>query len=144
MDLISLLLTFACMVTVSYATLGHICSYNSECDQGECCQILSAVMVVSKKRQLDWMTTTPGGTVGSCQLYQTEGSSCHPLDVLNGYCSCEPGTQCTEVEEPTTTTTTTTTTTPEPSDCSDPNGPTTPSIAKRTPGRPGYQWLCTA
>ncbi|CAL1543435.1 unnamed protein product [Lymnaea stagnalis] len=140
MDLTSLLLTVACMVAVSYATVGDTCSYDVECDQGECCQILSRIMVVSKKRQPDWMTTPPGGTRGTCQLYQTEGHSCDSLDVANGYCSCEPGTQCTEVEKATTPTITE----QDRSLNEDDSKLTTPYLARRSPVKPGYSWICMA
>ncbi|CAL1543433.1 unnamed protein product [Lymnaea stagnalis] len=131
-----LLLTVAAAVTVTYAAVGATCSNNVQCGQGECCQILSEYMIMSKKRQLDWMTTTPPyptrGTLGSCQRYQLEGSSCNPFDKINGYCSCEPGTRCVQHEYPITSTTEPTT-----------EGPTstTPHLAKRTFGRPGYVWF---
>ncbi|KAK3719816.1 hypothetical protein RRG08_040118 [Elysia crispata] len=85
--------TIACVFTVAYATVGQRCTDVSQCDAGECCQILSEFMVVSK-RDLTSLLKQPIEKAGTCQKYKMEGDYCNSFDKMNGYCSCAPGLSC--------------------------------------------------
>ncbi|CAL1543432.1 unnamed protein product, partial [Lymnaea stagnalis] len=37
---------------------------------------------------------------GTCQKYTLEGGNCWWYNKINGYCSCEPGTECNAYEIP--------------------------------------------
>ncbi|RUS69250.1 hypothetical protein EGW08_022989 [Elysia chlorotica] len=84
--------TIACVFTVTYATLGQMCTDVSQCGTGECCQILSEFMVVSKRELLPFKQ--PIQKSGTCQKYKMEGEHCNSFDKMNGYCSCAPGLTC--------------------------------------------------
>ncbi|CAL1543430.1 unnamed protein product, partial [Lymnaea stagnalis] len=79
-------------VLIHQAVVGTPCAVEDQCDVGECCQILSEFMVVSKKR-----------AAADCDSPMAEGSGCGTFDKMNGYCSCEPGTYCHVYEIPITT-----------------------------------------
>ncbi|KAI8798933.1 U3-aranetoxin-Ce1a [Biomphalaria glabrata] len=103
---------------VSQALVGKPCTQVSECDAGECCQILSQFMVVSK-RQSGSLFQNP--TNGTCQKYRVEGDNCSTFEKMNGYCGCEPGTTCHMYEVPL---------------------PTTLVTSRDMAiARPGYQWV---
>ncbi|XP_059151293.1 uncharacterized protein LOC131937704 [Physella acuta] len=120
-------LALACVLAVSDALVGKVCTVESECDAGECCQILSQFMVMSR-RQVDILPLATSQKNGTCQKYQLEGSGCYNLDKMNGYCSCEPGTYCHTYEIPWTTV--------------PPTAPPT-EVNKRMPplNRPGFMWI---
>ncbi|CAL1532637.1 unnamed protein product [Lymnaea stagnalis] len=81
-------LACVCLAVVSVtAAVDKTCTDNSQCDAGECCQILSEFMIVSKR-----------ATSGTCQKYALESEPCGLYDRINGYCSCTPGTTCTAEE----------------------------------------------
>ncbi|GFR72358.1 U3-aranetoxin-Ce1a-like isoform X1 [Elysia marginata] len=87
-------LTIACLFAVTYAAVGQICTDESQCDAGECCQILSEFMVVSKK-DLQPIKLDPSiQKTGTCQKYKMEGAYCNSFEKMNGYCSCAPGLSC--------------------------------------------------
>merc|ERR1712241_1274988 len=89
-------------VTFSQAKPGTVCVDQTQCEQGECCQILSEFMVVSKRQaQLQTLLpfTKPAKT-GTCQSYSTEGSHCNSFDKMNGYCSCGPTLSCQSRKDP--------------------------------------------
>ncbi|XP_059151316.1 uncharacterized protein LOC131937722 [Physella acuta] len=112
----------ACVIASTSALVGETCTRDDQCDAGECCQILSLFMIASR-RQLEAINMLQSPTSGTCQKYQLEGDSCSTFEKMNGYCSCEPGTEChmTEVPLPTDT-------------------PTSKMIIMLPP-RPGYQWV---
>nr|KAI8757444.1 U3-aranetoxin-Ce1a-like [Biomphalaria glabrata] len=84
---------------VSQALVGKPCTQVSECDAGECCQILSAFMVMSR-RQAQAISLFQNPTNGTCQKYKLEGDNCGSFEKINGYCGCEPGTTCHMYEVP--------------------------------------------
>ncbi|CAL1543426.1 unnamed protein product [Lymnaea stagnalis] len=93
--------TLCCIFAGTMALVGKSCTSNSQCDPSECCQILNAFMVVSK-RLVGASSWSPRKqpTKGTCQKYQLEGETCGTFDKMNGYCSCEPGTTCHTYEVP--------------------------------------------
>ncbi|XP_059155909.1 uncharacterized protein LOC131940978 [Physella acuta] len=71
------------------AEVGLVCTDHAQCGAGECCQILSEFMVMSRR-----------AGPGTCQMYSLEGEPCGLYDKMNGYCSCTPGTSCVAREVP--------------------------------------------
>ncbi|KAH9496016.1 hypothetical protein Btru_014915 [Bulinus truncatus] len=63
------LFTVALVITCSQALVGRVCKVESECDVGECCQILSQFMVSSKRQDVSPKT-------GTCQKFSVEGEGC--------------------------------------------------------------------
>nr|KAG5685275.1 hypothetical protein BaRGS_021008 [Batillaria attramentaria]KAG5687997.1 hypothetical protein BaRGS_022938 [Batillaria attramentaria] len=88
------LLVFVLVVTFAWvqARVGEVCHTETECDAGECCQIMSLFQVVSR-RQID-MVDPNAPRAGTCQLYKTENQTCSSFEKINGYCGCGPGLQC--------------------------------------------------
>ncbi|KAK0064826.1 U3-aranetoxin-Ce1a [Biomphalaria pfeifferi] len=106
------------VLAVSQALVGKPCTQVSECDTGECCQILNQFMVVSKRQAISLFQNPTNGT---CQKYRLEGDSCSSFEKMNGYCGCEPGTTCHMYEVPL---------------------PTALAQSKMmVAARPGYQWV---
>ncbi|XP_005105421.1 uncharacterized protein LOC101858657 [Aplysia californica] len=95
MDTVLKMVALACVVAWASAdTVGKTCTDQSDCAAGQCCQILSEFMVVSR-RQLAKAPKT-----GTCQWYKKEGVSCNVFDQMNGYCSCAPGLECSSYKDP--------------------------------------------
>nr|KAG5685276.1 hypothetical protein BaRGS_021009 [Batillaria attramentaria]KAG5687998.1 hypothetical protein BaRGS_022939 [Batillaria attramentaria] len=78
---------------MAQALVGDVCRTESECDPGECCQILSLFPIMSR-RQIISLTDPHADRTGTCQLYKTENQACSGFDKPNGYCGCGPGLQC--------------------------------------------------
>ncbi|GFO25626.1 U3-aranetoxin-ce1a-like isoform x1 [Plakobranchus ocellatus] len=91
---LQIVLVIASVFTAAYAAVGQVCMTEAECDPGECCQILSEFMVVSKRDLLPLQTLPPLRKTGTCHKYQNEGDHCNTFDKINGYCSCAPGLKC--------------------------------------------------
>ncbi|KAK7090480.1 uncharacterized protein [Littorina saxatilis] len=89
--LVLLSLAIACV----YARVGEICHQPTDCEQGECCQILSLFPVVSK-RQLTGIRPIEihARDHGTCQVYHKQGERCNSFEHVNGYCGCGPGLRC--------------------------------------------------
>ncbi|KAK6976713.1 U3-aranetoxin-ce1a-like isoform x1 [Biomphalaria glabrata] len=92
--------TLAALFAFSQALVGKVCRVESECDPGECCQILSEFMVMSKRQEVLLNTIAPLTKTGTCQKYKVEGDPCGHFEKINGYCSCAPGTYCHSYEIP--------------------------------------------
>merc|ERR1712154_247977 len=88
------LIALACVVACASAVIGTTCTTEQECDDGECCQILSEFMVVSRRQ----LAKAP--RAGTCQRYKTEGDHCGPFGKMNGYCSCGPTLSCQSTPDP--------------------------------------------
>jgi len=102
MNALTLLISLGAAAVLVQAKPGTVCVDQSQCDQGECCQILSEFMVVSK-RQAKLQTLLPftkPAKTGTCQSYSTEGSHCNSFDKMNGYCSCGPALSCQSRKDP--------------------------------------------
>ncbi|KAH9496008.1 hypothetical protein Btru_014887 [Bulinus truncatus] len=97
---LAFLFTLASAIVVSQALVGKVCKVESECDAGECCQILSQFMVMSKRQDVLLETIAPPTRTGTCQKYKLEGDPCGSFEKINGYCSCAPGTYCHMYEVP--------------------------------------------
>ncbi|KAK6976716.1 U3-aranetoxin-Ce1a-like isoform X1 [Biomphalaria glabrata] len=94
----TILLTFlclaACFVQQAEGSVGMNCNEISQCEQGECCQKSRLYPIVSR-RDADIYDDNPK-LPGVCAQYKRLGAPCDPFDKPNGYCSCEPGTECQE------------------------------------------------
>ncbi|XP_055893830.1 uncharacterized protein LOC106057363 [Biomphalaria glabrata] len=106
----------------SQALVGKTCTKDSDCHAGECCQILSEFMVVSR-RQDAANSFFQNPTNGTCQTYKLEGAPCTDFEKINGFCGCEPGTTCNTYEVPI----------PK----------SLLQVRKPAPARPGFQWEST-
>ncbi|CAL1543428.1 unnamed protein product [Lymnaea stagnalis] len=95
----AIICVLACAFAGAIALVGKTCTSNSQCDPSECCQILNAFMVVSKRQAQD-LSLFQNPTNGTCQKYRLEGENCGTFEKINGYCSCEPGTTCHMYEVP--------------------------------------------
>ncbi|KAK6976715.1 U3-aranetoxin-Ce1a [Biomphalaria glabrata] len=111
--------TIATAIVTSQALVGKMCMVESECDVGECCQILSEFMVASKRQDALLNTVVQPTKSGTCQKYKIEGDPCNGFEKMNGYCSCAPGTYCHTYEIPI----------------------PTVSVRSLAIARPGYQWI---
>ncbi|XP_012945657.1 uncharacterized protein LOC101846853 [Aplysia californica] len=118
------LFVFIGLVFQAQALVGKRCTSVSECDAGECCQILSEFMVVSKRDAAASLIAPALTKTGTCQLYKKEGDHCNSFDAMNGYCSCEPGTYCHTYQEAL------------------PTAPATHMLVRSMlPPKPGYHWV---
>ncbi|XP_012941888.1 uncharacterized protein LOC106012701 [Aplysia californica] len=122
------LCTLLCLAVAANALVGKECESESDCGAGECCQILSEFMVVSR-RAVELPPPEilmPGSTKGTCQMYRVEGQGCDSLAKINGYCGCGPGLYCNVYEAPLPTT-----------------AKHAPPLTRRDmrPSRPGYHWV---
>ncbi|CAL1543437.1 unnamed protein product [Lymnaea stagnalis] len=113
-----ILLCCLAIIAGAHALVGKVCTTASECDDGECCQILSEFLVMSRRQVLALPTAAP--KTGTCQKYKLEGDACSVFEKMNGHCSCEPGTTCHTYEIPL---------------------PTTNGARSMMMPRPGYQWI---
>ncbi|KAK7467776.1 hypothetical protein BaRGS_00037013 [Batillaria attramentaria] len=92
------LLTSTCV----QALVDDACRTDSECDPGECCQILKLFPIMSRRQiigltkprldltRLQLVSPSPG----TCQPYRTEYEPCSAFDKPNGYCGCGRGLKC--------------------------------------------------
>merc|ERR1712154_123421 len=147
MQTVTVLISLTVAIAFVQAKPGSRCTDVTQCDQGECCQILSEFMVVSRRQAqiqtaLPQLQTLPPPThiidllppeilkpaakTGTCEKYTPEGAGCDTFAQANGYCGCEPGTQCHMFERllPT-----------------DAKHPTVRSVRDLRPNRPGYEWI---
>merc|ERR1711971_746789 len=91
-----------CALTNVTALVGKTCTDISQCDSGECCQILSDFMVVGKRqlptikpeKPVTFLPYTMKPKTGTCQKYSPQGTHCNSWDTRNGYCGCEQGLYC--------------------------------------------------
>ncbi|KAK7493260.1 hypothetical protein BaRGS_00015386 [Batillaria attramentaria] len=86
-------LTLATLVFCK-AEVGTPCTSQDQCAADECCQIVN-IVVMSRRQALRPL----GGpnTSGTCEKYKKEGESCSSIAVMNGYCGCQPGLNCTPI-----------------------------------------------
>merc|ERR1712212_813245 len=68
------------------------CQTDADCSAGQCCQILSEYMIVSKR--------AGGDRTGTCGTYKPEGARCNNFDIMNGYCGCATGLECKTYKDP--------------------------------------------
>ncbi|XP_059151275.1 uncharacterized protein LOC131937684 [Physella acuta] len=87
-------------LNLAEARVGAPCTTVAQCGRGECCQVLSDVMIASRKRAAVFRPVTVANRTGTCQRYKREGDRCNSFDAMNGYCSCEPGTSCVSYQLP--------------------------------------------
>nr|KAI8757443.1 U3-aranetoxin-Ce1a-like [Biomphalaria glabrata] len=82
-----------CFVQQAEGSVGMNCNETSQCEPGECCQKLDRVMMVSR-RYADFFDQEKPKLPGVCAQYKRLGAPCITFDKRNGYCGCEPGTEC--------------------------------------------------
>ncbi|KAI8798927.1 U3-aranetoxin-Ce1a [Biomphalaria glabrata] len=95
-----LLWTLATLLVASDALVGKECKATTECDQDECCEILTGTVVMSRRQDLLMSTIAPDNEKGTCQKYIAEGAGCVFFQWQAGQCGCTPGTECTRHEIP--------------------------------------------
>ncbi|KAI8798931.1 U3-aranetoxin-Ce1a [Biomphalaria glabrata] len=80
-----------CFVQQAEGLVGMNCNETSQCEPGECCQKLSIHRILSR-RDADYDDNPKHP--GVCAQYWRLGDICDSYDKHNGYCGCEPGTEC--------------------------------------------------
>uniref|UniRef100_A0A2C9KKR0 Prokineticin domain-containing protein n=1 Tax=Biomphalaria glabrata TaxID=6526 RepID=A0A2C9KKR0_BIOGL len=81
-----------CFVQQAEGSVGMNCNETSQCEPGECCQKSRLYPIVSR-RDADIYDDNPK-LPGVCAQYKRLGATCITFDKRNGYCDCEPGTEC--------------------------------------------------
>merc|ERR1712241_683221 len=93
----------ACLAPNPALAAGKTCASDSECASGECCQIMSEYMVVSRreaKQQAILQPLTRAPRTGTCESYKAQGASCNSFEKINGFCGCDPSLTCKTYQDP--------------------------------------------
>nr|KAI8757441.1 U3-aranetoxin-Ce1a-like [Biomphalaria glabrata] len=80
-----------CFVQQAVGSVGINCNETSQCEPGECCQ-KSRLYPLMSRRDADY-DDNPRHP-GVCAQYFRLGDICNSYDEYNGFCGCEPGTEC--------------------------------------------------
>ncbi|XP_059151340.1 uncharacterized protein LOC131937739 [Physella acuta] len=84
-------LILASFLASAYGKIGDDCLVTSECDPGECCQILQKYTFGFVHSTVTLSNPFNNKT---CQRYDLMGEDCDPFDKMSGLCGCEPGSMC--------------------------------------------------